>query len=180
MEEDHQTGQCFYKTMKIRQNCFPYVQVAFRISKLGHCVVYATKGSTSVCNKNAIQPFHCDHEEADSRIFVHLKYALENDFITTACIMSNDSVIVIIATSLFHELQQKTATPLAFFWNAKKRRWIPIYDLATSLECQTVKDIFSFMLLVVAIQYRHLEGKVSVSVFKHRTSLQRSLTHSKS
>ena len=54
-------------------------------------IVYAAYDQTSVCNKIARQPISCTHEEGDTRLFVHLKHAIERDCITSACILSNDT-----------------------------------------------------------------------------------------
>ena len=45
--------------------------------------------------------YTCSHEEADTRMFVHLKHALAKDIINTA----NDTDVVIIAISFFCELK---------------------------------------------------------------------------
>ena len=59
-------------------------------------IVYASYNETSICNKFARQQIPCTHEEADTRIFVHLKNAIERDCISSACIMCNDTDIVIL------------------------------------------------------------------------------------
>ena len=40
--------------------------------------------NNSVCNKVIRQSIHCQHEEADTKIFVHIKHAIENDHIAFA------------------------------------------------------------------------------------------------
>ena len=70
-------------------------------------IVYASYNETSICNKLTRQQIPCTHEEADTRIFVHLKNAIERDCISSACIMCNDTDIVILATAFFEELEMK-------------------------------------------------------------------------
>ena len=48
----------------------------------------------------------CTHEEADTRVFVHLKNAIEVDLITSCCILSNDTDIVVLAIAFFEELHE--------------------------------------------------------------------------
>ena len=89
---------------------------------------------TSVCNKIARPAIPCSHEEADSRIFVHLQHAVEHDCVTTACVLSNDTDIIVIAISFFHQLKLQGLQKLwVSFGNGEQRRWFPIHDLATHL-----------------------------------------------
>ena len=86
-----------------------------------------------------------DHEEADTRIFVHLKNAIEIDCISSACIMCNDTDIVIIATAYFKELEMKGLQKLwVSFGIGRNRRWIPIHDLSMSLGPSKCKGLLFF------------------------------------
>ena len=64
-------------------------------------LVYASINTSSVCNKVVRSEITCSHEEADTRMFVHLKHALAKDLIKTACILADDTYVVIIAISFF-------------------------------------------------------------------------------
>ena len=60
-------------------------------------LVYATIKDRSISNKIVRESIQCTHEEADSRIFVHLKHAIEKDCITTTSIHANDTDIIVIS-----------------------------------------------------------------------------------
>ena len=64
-------------------------------------LAYATIGDSSICNKVVRASIPCIHEEADTRIFVHLKHAVEKDCITTAAIHANDTDIFVLASAFF-------------------------------------------------------------------------------
>ena len=61
--------------------------------------MYSSLDDSTVCNKISRDGIDCTNEEADTRLFVHLNHAIEND--TKATIMSNDTDIIIIAMSLY-------------------------------------------------------------------------------
>ena len=69
------------------------------ICTIDDSIVYSTYDKTSVCNKIARQSISCTHEEADTRLlkFMHLKHAIEIYCITSACILSNDTDILVLA-----------------------------------------------------------------------------------
>ena len=82
-----------------------FTLLADSIYNIQNGIVYATKNSGTVCNKITRESISCSHEEADTRIFVHLKHAIETDMINSACILSNDSDIVILSIAFFEELK---------------------------------------------------------------------------
>ena len=79
--------------------------------------------------KNHLSPlFPCNHEEADTRIIVHLSHAAQNG-IERALIKTVDTDVVVIAHFLdleIHELWME-------FWAVKKKRWLPIHVYAQHL-----------------------------------------------
>lgn len=111
-----------------------FSMLAKSIYNIDNGVVYATINNSSVCNKIARNSITCNHEEADTRIFIHLKHAIEMDLVKTTCILSNDSDIVIIAVSYFDHFKLLGLEKLwVSFGPGKRRRWIPIHDLSTHL-----------------------------------------------
>ena len=61
---------------------------------------------------------------------MHLNHAIENDCITKANIISNDTDIIILAMSLFSQLKQKGLHELWIsFGTSKKKRWFPIHSM---------------------------------------------------
>jgi len=78
----------------------------------------------------------CNHEEADTRIFLHLKNIIEMFKISEIdtdkiCICANDTDVVVIAIALFHQLN---INELWFEFDVgKDKRWLPIHKYATTL-----------------------------------------------
>ena len=106
---------------------------------------YATHNASSVCNKIDRNTIACTHEEADTRIFIHLKHAIEKDLIRTACILSNDTDVIIIALSYFAQLKALGLEQLwVSFGTGKRRRWLPIHDLSAHLGPEKSKGLLFF------------------------------------
>ena len=57
----------------------------------------ACYNETSIYNKIARQQISCSQKVADTRLFVHLKHAIEKYCITSACILSIDTDIILLA-----------------------------------------------------------------------------------
>ena len=66
-------------------------------------LVYATLGNSTVCKRIQRKPICCNHEEGDTKIFVHLKHAIENDLIGTASIQAYYTDIVILSLAFFFD-----------------------------------------------------------------------------
>ena len=91
-----------------------------------------TKGNDVVCNlqidKNLLAP--CNHEEADTRMFVHAKHAsLAGSRVVT--IVSSDTDVVVLDISAYVDLNID-ALWLAF-GKGENFRWLPIHDISKSL-----------------------------------------------
>src|SRR6218665_2639578 len=74
----------------------------------------------------------CNHEEADTRLFVHVHvhHAIKHSAIKTVAVLSNDVDIVVIAVAVFADLQQDGLQKLwVAFGQSNKRRWMPIHTL---------------------------------------------------
>ena len=66
------------------------------------------------------------------RLFAHLRHAVEHDCTTTACVLSNDTDIIVLALPHFHTLKPQGVRKLwVSFGNGENRRWFPIHNLAT-------------------------------------------------
>lgn len=97
--------------------------------------VYCTSEDKVLCSHVAtdadiqnISP--CNHEEADSRIFVHLADAVDKGYRYTM-IRANDTDIVVLAVSVFQKLN---ITELwIHFGTGKDSRYIAIHQIALSL-----------------------------------------------
>ena len=48
----------------------------------------------------------CNHEETDTRLFVHVHHAIKHSAIKSVAVLSNDIDIAVIAVAVFADLQQ--------------------------------------------------------------------------
>src|SRR6218665_1920828 len=89
----------------------------------------------------------CNHEEADTRLFVHVHvhHAIKHSAIKTVAVLSNDVNIVVIAVAVFADLQQDGLQKLwAAFGQSNKRRWMPIHTLFEKLgKEKSIAHLFS-------------------------------------
>ena len=107
--------------------------------------VYATNKNNSVCNRIIRQFIHCQHEEADTKIFVHIKHAIENDHIASASIYANDTDIIILAIAFFHELCSLGLSELwVSFGRGKSTVWYPIHIYANNIGVFKSKALLFF------------------------------------
>ena len=96
-----------------------------------------TNGEEIVSNKSEITESSdlapCSQEEADTRIFVHMRHATANGS-STVTIKANDTDVVIIAISCFQSFK---AIGLEKLWIAfgqgAHSRWIPIHDIVSTI-----------------------------------------------
>ena len=106
--------------------------------------VYATKNETVVSNQahsfeDVLYP--CNHEEADTRMFLHVRHAasLGHKEIT---LRSADTDVIVIAVSLFNQLDINKLWILKNSGN--KTTYIPVHDICASLAPSTVTGLLYF------------------------------------
>ncbi len=96
--------------------------------------VYVTSEQGVVCNTSSNSMSDCNHEEADTRITVHILHALKHGA-KTVCVRTVDTDVVVILIGMFHDLCM--AQPLAEIWIAfgmgKKYRFYHINAISKSL-----------------------------------------------
>ena len=77
---------------------------------------------------------------------MHLKHAIEKDCITSACILSNDTDIIVLARAFFEELE---ILGLEILWVSfgigRNRRWFLIHDMSMSLGSSKSKGLLFFL-----------------------------------
>ena len=77
--------------------------------------VYVTSGQAVVCIGDSIPMQNCNHEEADTRIVVHVLHALKQGE-QTICVRTVDTDVVVILAGTFHDLV--ATQPLTDIWVA--------------------------------------------------------------
>ena len=108
-------------------------------------IAYASVAHGSVCNKIVRAPIECTHEEADTRLFVHLKHAILTDCISSVSIHANDSDIVILATAFYHELNNIGLKELwVSYGRGRTTVWLPIHKYAKKLGAPKSKALLFF------------------------------------
>ena len=100
-----------------------------------HNVVIVTKGEQVLCNKTAslegLSP--CNHEEADTRIFLHAQHAVGQNN-TSVLINACDTDILAIGVSVFATLQDAGLKELWMeFGQGQSNRWLPVHDIVKNI-----------------------------------------------
>ena len=77
------------------------------------------------------EELECDHEEADSRMFIHAHYAAENENAGRVIITSPDTDVAVLC--LFHCSMLNISELWFYIGTGKKRRFIPMHVMAEKL-----------------------------------------------
>ena len=122
--------KCFLRNNTKKTELFHYL--ALKISETTSAnPIIVTKGEEALANQemslNDVAP--CDHEEGDTRIFVHAKSAVSYGS-KSLMIKANDTDIVVLAVSVFSTLQEMGLDHLWIaFGQGSKMCWISIHQL---------------------------------------------------
>lgn len=108
--------------------------------------VMVTQEGSVVCN----QPIslegltHCNHEEADTRIFLHSKHAAAHGN-KTIIIKASDIDVLVIAVSVLSILHDLGVEKLwVAFGQGQNLKWIPIHDLNPLIGPEKSKAFYFF------------------------------------
>ena len=150
--------KCFLRNSKNKSDLFEFLAKSVYCVEKG--ISYTTVANSSICNKIIRRPIECTHEEADTRLFVHLKHAIQTDSISKASIHANDSDIIILAIAFFHELCSIGLNELwVSFGKGCATVWLPIHDYAAKLGTSKSKSLLFF---------HALSGCDTVSAFRNK------------
>ena len=91
-----------------------------------------TQGENVLCNSNTniSQLSPCNHEEADTQLFVHVKHAAANGC-KKVIISSTDTDVVVLGVAAFERLGVEKLW--IGFGRSKDFRWLPVHELSNSL-----------------------------------------------
>lgn len=108
--------------------------------------VIVTKGDCAISNteKSLVYISPCNHEEADTRIFVHAMDAIleGSKYIT---IKANDTDVLVIAVSVLPSLQEHGLEKMWIaFGQGASARWIPVHDVVSVIGPQKTSGIRYF------------------------------------
>ena len=86
----------------------------------------------------------CMHEEADTRIFVHVRHATEEDS-KVITVKASDRDVLVIAVSVLPILQKIGLLQLWIaFGHGRNLRWIKVHDLYLSIAPQKSRGLLFF------------------------------------
>lgn len=101
-----------------------------------------SKNNEESTNLDQITP--CTHEEADTRLLLHTRHAVECGY-KSIIIEANDTDIVVIAVSFIPHLSQLGLEKLwVTFGKGSKLRWIPVHDVASIIGQEKTRSILFF------------------------------------
>lgn len=138
--------QQFLREDENKTELFRLLAKDLTMSTLPGCIVVTTDLEGVTCSAtidaNSLSP--CNHEEADTRIFLHAKHIVECGH-RKVVIQTVDTDVVIIGISLFGQINAEELW--IEFGVGKSKRWLPIHRYAASLGdemCQGLLFWFSF------------------------------------
>ena len=109
--------------------------------------VIITRGPDALSNHpefslSEISP--CSHEEADTRVFLHAKDAVQEGF-KTVMISASDTDVLVIAVATFSQLQELGLQELWLaFGQGQNLKWIPVHELTSTLTPERHSGILFF------------------------------------
>ena len=106
----------------------------------------------------------CDIEEADERIFLHVKHIAQEYH--KILIKTVDSDVVVIALFVFHRILGISELWIEF-GTGKNIRYIPIHQVASDIGLVKCQALLFFTHLVGAIQRLGLQVKAKNHFMKH-------------
>ena len=109
--------------------------------------VIITRGPRALSNHthaNISEISPCSHEEADTRIFLHIKDAVKGGF-KTVMIKANDTDVLVIAVATFSQLQELGLQEMWLaFGQGRNLKWISVHELTSTLAPERSRGILFF------------------------------------
>ena len=131
----------------LRDNSIKTVLLNFLADKIvkmcPNNTVIVTQEEGVVCNQSiSLEGLtHCNHEEADTRIFLHSKHAAANGN-KTIMIKASDTYVLVIAVSVLPILQDLGVEKLwVAIGQGQSLKWIPIHDISPSIGPEKSKGL---------------------------------------
>jgi hypothetical protein len=98
--------------------------------------VYCTRGENAVANvawQHAENLSQCNHEEADTRVFVHLTDACQRQGHSKFIVKTGDTDVVVMAVSVMAKLPNIQELWVHFMNVKGPRKYIPVHEIFASL-----------------------------------------------
>ncbi len=106
--------------------------------------IYATQGVDVVCSSTSMDLSElapCSHEEADTRLLLHVADAVKKGF-KSVCIRTVDTDVVIVAIACYHQIGAEELW--VAFGTGAKFRYIAVHHIAASLDRDTCTVLPAF------------------------------------
>ena len=94
--------------------------------------------------KEQLLKLFCDHEEADSRLFMYASYCSSNTTVGRIVVFSSDTDVIVIACYHCNHLLQNCCEVWIRISHAKKSQNIPIHRIYTALGEKICRTLSSF------------------------------------
>ncbi|XP_065068995.1 uncharacterized protein LOC135694220 [Rhopilema esculentum] len=132
--------QKFLRNDENKKELFHLLAVDLTSESLTSCVVVATDSEEVLSSEATDLTFltPCNHEEADTRIFLHVKHCPDSGHSKVA-IRTIDTDVVVIAISCFHSLEVEELW--IEFGVGKSRRWLPVHSYVHALGQDVCKGL---------------------------------------
>lgn len=130
--------------------------------------VYASKNDKAVTNNDnsALDTLNSSHEEADTKMFVHLHHGVKYENIKKAAILANGIDVIVIGIGSFDILSKDGLQELWIcFGRGEKRRWMPIHLIFSALGQQKYKGLLFFHAFSGCDSCSGMKGKGKKSFF---------------
>lgn len=131
-------------------------------------VIYVTREDSVVCNQpvNLEGLSKCNHEEADTRLFVHARHAAAEGR-KSIMIKANDTDVLVIGVNVLPDLINIGLQSLWIeFGQGKSLRWIPVNDIHTKIGadksdvyCSSMRSRDVMLSLPSEVRVRKLHGR---------------------
>ena len=145
LPESQEIGRSFWRMLTTRRNFSHSCQKKITEGQFPDDKdVYITAGDQVHHVGNSPPMDQCNHEEADTRVLVHLLHALQTS--SLGMVHTGDTDVVVILLSNFHHI--KALNPAADIWISfkagKRTRMISLNTIATNLGTPTCKAMALF------------------------------------
>ena len=94
--------------------------------------------------KEQLPELFCDHEEADSRLFMYASYCSSNTTVSRIVVSSSDTDVIVIACYHCNHLLQTCSEVWIRTSHAKKSQFIPVHRIYTTLGEKICRVLPSF------------------------------------
>ena len=109
----------------------------------------------------------CNYEEADTRIFLHVRNAVATGGHKQVIIKANDTDVLVIAVSMFPSLCELGMEKLWLsFGQGGYHRWIPVHDVCQKIGLEKSKGILFFHALTGCDVVSAFRGKGKIAAWQ--------------